>query len=225
MPEDAQKKDAWDRLTALATILVPAAIALAGHFVGQGIQQAEIRSEERRAAQAHSIAAANTKVAQASLINTMMKSLTSANPQERKLAVQAVLIALPEQGPVLVRTIAQNDEEESVRDAASTSLEQRFHGLVRNLFSEVADVRIAAAQDLIQGWRNDSSAVRALIDFATENSGNSNGVYNTVVVLSEFSTRTLQDHDQVVREFAELARTQGPMTEAKARALIKRLGV
>jgi hypothetical protein len=33
MPDVAQKKDIWDRLTALATILVPAAIALAGHFI------------------------------------------------------------------------------------------------------------------------------------------------------------------------------------------------
>ncbi len=115
---DAPKKDVWDRLTALATILVPAAIALAGHFIAQGLKQAEISSEERRAEQSHVIAEANTKIAQASLINTMMKSLTSTNPQERKLAVVAVLIALPEQGPILVQTIAQSDEDKTVQAAA-----------------------------------------------------------------------------------------------------------
>jgi len=120
MPEAPNNKDVWDRFTALATILIPAAIALAGHFIAQGLKQAEIRSEDRRAELSHSIAETNTKIAQASLINTMMKSLTSADPQERKLAVQAVLIALPEEGPVLARSIAENDEDKSVQPPQRT---------------------------------------------------------------------------------------------------------
>ncbi|HEV8577725.1 MAG TPA: hypothetical protein VGX68_01485 [Thermoanaerobaculia bacterium] len=223
MPEAPNKKDIWDRLTALATILVPAAIALAGHFIAQGLKQAEISSEERRAEQSHLIADANTKIAQASLINTMMKSLTSSNPQERKLAVEAVLIALPEQGPILVRTIAQYDEDKTVQAAAKTSLEQRVSALIRDLFSEDARVRIGAAQDLIEGWRNEPSVVLALVDFATNNRENSNGVYNTVVVLSEFSVRALEAHKPQVLEFVRLARATGSKTDAKAAALVKRL--
>jgi hypothetical protein len=224
MPDAPNKKDAWDRLTALATILVPAAIALAGHFIAQGLKQAEISNEERRAEQSRSIAEANTKIAQASLINTMMKSLTSSNPQERKLAVEAVLIALPDQGPVLVRTIAQSDEDKTVQAAATTSLEQRVSTLIRQLFSEDARVRIGAAQDLIQGWRNEPNVVLALVEFATQNRDNSNGVYNTVVVLNEFSLRALQAHKQEVLKFLELAKATGSKTEAKATALVKRLG-
>jgi hypothetical protein len=224
MPEAPNKKDVWDRLTAVATILVPAAIALAGHFIAQGLKQAEISSEERRAEQSRSIAEANTKIAQASLINTMMKSLTSSNPQERKLAVEAVLIALPEQGPVLVRTIAQYDDDKTVQAAATTSLEQRVGALIRDVFSEDARVRIGAAQELIQGWRNEPNAVLALVDFATRNKENSNGVYNTVVVLSEFSMRALEAHKQRVLEFIKLAKATGSKTDAKATALLKRLG-
>jgi hypothetical protein len=224
MPDAPNKKDVWDRLTALATILVPAAIALAGHFIAQGLKQAEISSEERRAEQSRLLAEANTKIAQASLINTMMKSLTSPNPQERKLAVQAVLNALPEQGPVLVRTIAQNDEDKTVQAAAQTSLEQRVNALIRDLFSEDARVRIGAAQDLIQGWRSEPNVVHALVEFATQNRDNSNGVYNTVVVLNEFSLRALEAHKEQVLKFIELAKATGSKTEAKAVALAKRLG-
>jgi hypothetical protein len=224
MPDTPNKKDVWDRLTALATILVPAAIALAGHFVAQGLKQAEISSEERRAEQSRSISEANTKIAQASLINTMMKSLTSSNPQERKLAVEAVLIALPEQGPVLVRTIAQSDEDKTVQTAARNSLEQRVSALIHDLFSEDAQVRIGAAQDLIQGWRNEPNVVLALVDFATQNRDNSNGVYNTVVVLNEFSPRALQAHKQGVLNFIEVAKATGSKTAAKATALVQRLG-
>jgi len=65
MADDSHRKDLWDRLTALAAILVPAAIALAGHFIGQGLKEAELRGQERQAQQASAIAEANTKIAQA----------------------------------------------------------------------------------------------------------------------------------------------------------------
>lgn len=224
MSDPPNKKDAWDRVTAIATILIPAAIALAGHFIAQGLKQAEILSEEKRAQQSQAIAIANTKIAQASLINTLMKSLTSSNPQERKLAVEAVLIALPDQGPVLVRTIAKSDQDESVQALAKNSLEQRINTLIRELFSEDAQVRIGAAKDIIQGWRSEPSVVLALVEFATQNLENSNGVYNTVVVLNDFSLRSLQAYKQEVLKFAQIAKATGPKTEAKAMALIKRLG-
>lgn len=223
MTNSESKKDVWDRLTALATILVPAAIALAGHFIAQGLKQAEISSEEKRAEQSHLIAEANTKIAQATLINTMMKSLTSPNPQERKLAVQAVLIALPEQGPVLVRTIAQSDEDTSVQAAAQSSLQERVGTLVRGLFSEDARVRIGAAQDLIVGWRNDPNVVQELVQFASNNRDNVNGVYNTVVVLNEFTPRALDEHREQVLSFLELAMATGAKTRSKAEALAKRI--
>lgn len=217
------KKDVWDRLTAIATILVPAAIALAGHFIAQGMKQAEISSEERRAEQSRLLADANTKIAQATLINTMMKSLTSPNSTERKLAVQAVVIALPEQGPALVRTIAQFDEDRTVQAAAQTSLDQRVSTLIHDLFSEDARVRIGAAQDLIQGWRSEPHVVQLLVEYANKNRENSNGVYNTVIVLNEFSLVTLEAHKERVLKFIELAKATGAKTEAKAIALEKRL--
>jgi hypothetical protein len=224
MSDAPHNKDVWDRLTAIAMILVPAAIALAGHFVAQGLKQAEINSEERRAQQSHIIADANTKIAQANLINTMMKFLTSTNPQERKLAVEAVLIALPEQGPFFVRTIAQSDEDKTVQAAARSSLEQRVGTLIQDLFADDSHVRIGAAQDLIQGWRNEPNVVQALLEFATTNTKNSDGVFNTVVVLNEFSQSALQAYKQEVLNFLKIAKKIGPKTEAKAAALVTRLG-
>lgn len=235
MSEAPIKKDLWDRLTALATILVPAAIALAGHFIAQGLKQAEIASEEmrltqeisseeRRAEQSRAIAEANTKIAQASFINTMMKSLTSPQPQERKLAVEAVLIALPEQGPALVRTIAKYDEDKTVQTAAETSLEQRVETLIRKLFSEDSAVRIGAAQDLIQGWRNDPNAAKALVDFASENTRNSNGIYNTMVVLNEFSLDALKTQRQRILSLAgQVKASSGAKTNARATKLLSKL--
>lgn len=221
---DVAKKDIWDRLTALATILVPAAIALAGHFISQGLKQAEITSEERRAEQASQNAAANTRIAQANLINTLMKSLTSENANERKLAVQAVLIALPEEGPTLARTIAENDEDATVQAAAQSSLQQRVNTLIRDLFAPDSRTRIAAAQDLIQGWRNDPRVVAALIKFAMSNSANENGIYNTVLVLNEFDSPALEPNRDQVLKLVDVAKRAGSKTEARAAALAKKVG-
>lgn len=225
MASDPPRKDLWDRLTSLATILVPAAIALAGHFVAQGLKQAELSSEERRAEQAGAIAEANTKIAQAGLINTLMKSLTSPNPQERKLAVQAVLIALPEQGPLLARTLAQSDQDETVQVAAKSSLKQRSETLIDQLFADNAALRIDAARSLIQGWRNQPDAVGTLLDAAFRNSENANGIYNAVVVLTEYAPEALAPHREGILKLVALARQQGPKTEARAALLARRIGV
>lgn len=219
MPESPSKKDVWDRLTSLATILVPAAIALAGYFISNGMKEAELTSQERLAAQSQSIAVANTKIAQANLINTMIKSLTSPDAQERKLAVQAVLIALPEQGPVLVRTVAEFDQDPGVKVAARNSLDQRIGTLIRDLYSDSPNERVAAAQDIIQGWREEPDAVKALVDYAAAHPENSNGIYNTIVVLNDFAAPALEKHKQQVLDITSTAKTIGPKTEAKAKIL------
>lgn len=216
-------KDIWDRITALATILVPAAIALAGHFISQGLQRAEQANEERRAEQARVQADASTKIAQAGLINTFMKSLTSENAQERRLAVEAVLIALPDQGPALVRTVARGDADKAVQQAAQSSLSYRVESLVRGLFADEAAVRVASAQDLVQGWRNEPPAVAAVVEQALANRDNANGVYNAAVVLAEFTPRALQANREAVLRFAQMARTKGPRTETRVAALLARL--
>lgn len=224
MPEAPNKKDFLDRLMALATILIPASVALAGYFIAQGLKQAEISSEEMRAERSHAIAEANTRIAQANIISTLMSSLTSSNQYERQIAAHAMLIALPERGLFLVRAVAKYDEDEVVKTAAKTSLGRRANELIRDLFSEDAPVRIAAYQDLIQDWGNDSSVVLTLVEFANRNLENENGVYNTVVVLSAFSKPALEAYKPKVVKFLKLAKDIGSKTEAKANALARRLG-
>lgn len=223
MAAEPHRKDLWDRLTALATILVPAAIALAGHFIAQGLKEAELKGQERQAAQASANAEANTKIAQAGLINTLMKSLTSPNPQERKLAVQAVLIALPDQGPLLARTVAQSDEDEAVQVAARSSLKQRADTLIRQLFADDAGTRVEAARELVQGWRSEGNAVGTLLDAAFQNRDNDNGIYNVAVVLAECAPAALAPHREGVQQFIDLAKSKGPRTAAKTAVLEKRL--
>lgn len=219
---DAAPKDAWDRLAALAGILVPAAIALAGHFIAQGLKQAEIANESQRIEQTRIAADSTTKIAQANLVNTLMKSLTSANAQERKLAVQAVMIAMPEQGILFARTIAEGDESPAVQAAAKTSIGQRVDSLARDLFAADPPTRIAAATELIQGWREDPAAVTAIVEQARADPANADGVYNSAVVLGSLSPKALVQRNAQVDEFVELTRSSGAKTQAKAQAIRRR---
>ena len=225
MATSAPTKDPWDRITSLATILVPAAIALAGHFIGQAIKESEIASQEKRSELDRALARENVRISQASLINTLMKSLTSTNAQERQLAVQAVVIALPDEGPSLARTIAQTDKDKSVQDAAKASIDQRLEALLQDLFATEAGIRKSAAQQLIQGWRSDPAAVAAIVAFASPRFTNENGVYNAIVVLNEFTSSALQANRTQVAAFAEQAKKTGPNTAARAAMLLSRVGV
>ena len=103
------------------------------------------------------------------------------------------------------------------------NLPAQLFGLIRDLIADNTQVRIGAAQDLIQGWRNESNVVQALVEFATKNRDNSNGVYNTVVVLYEFTPRSLQAHKEEVLNFLEIAKATGPKTAAASNGLRTRL--
>ena len=224
MANGAPSRDKWDRVQVLAGLLVPAAIALAGHFIGQAIKEAEIASQERRSDLDRALAREGVRVSQANLINTLMKSLTSPNPSERRLAVQAVLIALPEEGPTLARAIEQSDSDKSVQDGARSSIGQRIDSLMQQLFSDDASTRKSAAIQLVQGWRNDPSAANAILDFASSRSTNENGMYNTAVVLLDFSTAALTANRSHVNAFISVAKKIGPNTAARATSLQERLG-
>lgn len=225
MADADNKKDAWDRLTALASILVPAAIGLTGYFISDGLKQAELENEKHRAEQSYAIAEANKKIAQASLVKTLIESLTSENPQERKLAVAAVLIGLPEEGPAFVRITAASDNDASVQSLAKDSLLERVDQLIIELFSDNRERRTAAAKELTLGFRNEAHVVSALVNYAKENQDNANGIYNTVVVLSEFSLPALKAHEQELLEFAGVAAANGPNTKAKVDELLNRYRV
>ena len=104
-------KDRWDILQVLSTALVPIAIAIVGTTFSISTSRSEI-----------SVATTNAKVAQAELVHSFMEALTSGDPQERKLAVGAVMLALPEDGESLIRTVKESDPDAGVRAFASEKL-------------------------------------------------------------------------------------------------------
>lgn len=105
------RKDGWDKVQILIAFLVPVAIAFVGYVYSQSTKEAEIK-----------IAETNAKVAQAQLVHSFTDALTSPEPDKRKLAIEAVLLALPDDGTRLVQTVKQFDPDAGVRAFASQRL-------------------------------------------------------------------------------------------------------
>lgn len=209
---ERKKKDFLDIFQSFAAILIPAAIALAGYFISNGIKKAEIN-----------VAETNAKVAQAELVNKFMTSLTSQSPVERSLAVDAILIAIPGYGASLARAVAENDTNESVKLSARSSLNKKLYQLIGDLFSDQASIRTTAAQQLLQGWHSDTTLVDPLLDYALSHQSNSNGVYNTVVILNSIDNMLLLENSDAVRQFLRQAEATGPKTKSLAQQVRERL--
>ena len=82
----------------------------------------------------------------------------SSDPQRRRLAISAILIALPEDGPRLVREIGAQAADADVRSYATSALKNRKEQLVGDLYAPEAATRTTAARALVQGWRNDPTS-------------------------------------------------------------------
>jgi len=209
---EGKKKDFWDIFQSLAAVLIPAAIALAGYLISNGIKQAEI-----------DVAETNAKVSQAELINKFMTSLTSESPVERSLAVDAIMIAIPGHGASLARAVAENDSSEAVKEAAKSSLNKRLMQLIGNLFSDQAEIRTRAAQDLLQGWSSEPQLVEHLLEYANNHDSNVNGIYNTVVIFNSMDRQPLLEYKEAVLGFLSSAEQIGPKTRQVAEQVRRRL--
>jgi hypothetical protein len=213
------RKDGWDVFQILAGLLIPASIAIAGYQYSSSMKDAEIQSSDLQAQRQAQIAAASARVSQAGVVSSFLDALLSDNPVRRKLAVQAVMIALPEDGPNLVKIVSETDADPQVKLYADNSLERRRKTLVSQLYSDNATDRTVAADQLTRGWKNDPKLVDALAAAAQTSPTNANGVYNSVVVMQTLDPDLVRSRSAAVKPFLDLAKTNGEKTRLQAERL------
>src|SRR5262245_10920957 len=95
---EGKRKDPWDKFQIVAALLIPAAIAFSGFQFSRASSSAQIESASRLAELNRSVQIMDARVKQATLVSSFMDQLLSTEPQRRRLAIRAVLIALPEEG-------------------------------------------------------------------------------------------------------------------------------
>jgi len=217
-------KDPWDIVQIIAGLLIPASIAFAGYYYARSTKQAEIASNESLANRQELISKTNSRVGQVNVVASFLDSLLSKDPQRQKLAIQAVLIALPDDGPTLVKSLAETGTDQTVTKYANDSLNDRRTTLVTQLFDDHADVRISAATEMTGGgWRSDPKIVEVLLNYARANRANNNGIYNTMVVLNGMDLNAMKLLRDQIEQFSREVESNGDMTKKLSEKLRERL--
>jgi hypothetical protein len=218
-----RKKDRWDKMQILIGLLIPIAVVYAGNRYAQSMKSAELQTQETIAEQQHDVAEVNARVGQVAIISSFFDALLSDDPSRKKLATEAILIALPKEGPRLVKAVSQIDTSEVVRNFAVDALSNRRSDLVAQLFSESSVTRQEGYSALISGWGDDSSLIPELLQYARDDSTNLNGVFNTLVLLSHMQKQALVPHQEDIRVFSFEVEDNGDNTKQRAEKLRSRL--
>jgi hypothetical protein len=196
----------------LSAILIPISIAVAGHLFGLQMKNMEIASQEMQFQQEHSFELskqeADWRITKSELVYKFMDALTSSEPAKRKLAVETILIALPEDGPKLVSVIAQNDPSEDVQASASNSLKHQMQKIMNEMFSNDKNVRLKATESAILGWQSNQDFIAGIIDKAIQEIENANGVWNAIVFLENVGAKELKQQEAVLLKLLENLKLQ-----------------
>lgn len=177
MSEKQSSGSAW--VPGAMAALNPLLLLVVGYVLNLGIQ--ENRNElERNTAQIAALKAdaeiasikLQQRVEKAKVITAFFADLAGADDRRRKLAIQAILIALPEEAPKVVMVIESFEKDTGTgqgKDAivARDALEGVRAKLVEDLFSNIKAVRLEALTALRGGWLDDSRLVDLLLNKAT----------------------------------------------------------
>lgn len=211
-----KQKDGWDKFGVVTAALIPLTIAGVGGAYSFWSQKAATEVAQIRAE-------SESKIKQAELVSKFFEPLTGSDEKKKKFAVDSLMVAAPDYGPVLVRVIAKNTETPVAAAYAKTALNERRDTLIRQMFGDDADKRKDAYQKLLASWSGDESLIPAIISYGSDNKTNANGIYNTLVLLSHMQRDTIQKRKDEILAFASAVESNGPKTKERVDILRKRL--
>jgi len=212
-----KKKDPWDVVQILGGALIPVAIAAGGWFYSQATSRAQIENARQIHERDAEIAVAESRVKQAELVKDFLEALTGRDVAKQRVAIQAVLIALPEDGPRLVRELSVSTDS-GVATFAGAALSDRCQALVERLFAADRDTRVNASQQLLDGWRDSPALLDKLLPYARRHLDDADGVYNSLGVLAQITPGLIARRRADVEAFVAEAE-RAPAAGDRIRAL------
>jgi len=232
-------KDGWDKAQAVGSLLsgvaIPLLLAFASYkadalqktaddnaraLQSQAEESAlELQREADDSARERSLAQGDMtlRVAQAGLIPPLIDGLLSPDAKKRKLAISAILIALPVDGPKLVQDLGAQSEDTDVKSYAENALNERKEKLVADLYTGDENASTTAARALVTGWKNDGDVAKRVIARAQKQPENKAGVYNSMLVLNGLSQTALAQNRRELEPLLKAAASQqGSKTATQA---------
>ena len=177
----------WEKAPTLVMALNPVLLLVIGYFLNAGIEKTKAQIEMTRAqieensarlldlktAAETSTIALHERVDKIKVIGDFLNDLSGKDETRRKLAIEAILIALPDEGTRLVKVIEQSNEsggQVSKGDvvAAQDALTGTRFRLVADMFSQAQPVRLNALTTLQRAWLDDAVILDLLVTRAMQ---------------------------------------------------------
>ena len=196
----ATKKDIWDRFSQIGPILITLAVAAGGWVVTDMMKQMDVNATQRQTVIQENTARMSTRVSQAQLVSTFLPPLLGNDPDAQKLAISALLIALPEEGPELVQTLSSTTDDSEIQKFANVALDDRRSDLVDELFSADEDLRNSAQAELANGWAHDPQLIRDLLTAAQQSMANTAAINAALTVLYSMDVDLLVQNSQEIEK-------------------------
>ena len=224
-----KKKDFWEKLQVLTPILIPVAIALVGWYFTDQHNKNQLEIQKNNNENQLQVALINSSVGQSELIKDFMQHLTDKDTSIRNIAIEAILYAAPTPGKRIVEIIAKTSQG-NTREIANDALASKRSDLVGNLFSTQKQNRVIAANEISSNWSTDNQILKELLirsGNCLNNNDSSpdcdNGVYNTIVVLSNFSKDLLVTHKEEIKTLIGKIPKTSQLTISQSEDLLKKI--
>jgi hypothetical protein len=189
-----KRRDAWDIVNIIGTLLLPVAIAFAGYYYSLSMKAAEIASAERRAGADQEVARINSRVGQAGLVLQYLSELFNSDSKRRDIATKTIQSALPAFGSTILYSLSQSPpapgEDAPAQQLVSTALDQRRASLVESLFAPTGAQRKTAYEELTSReapWHKDPKLIDDLIAAARRHIDDPTGLRNVAVTFRDVS--------------------------------------
>ena len=219
----ATKKDVWDRFSQIGPILITLAVAAGGWVVTDMMKRMDVNATQRQMVIQENTARMSTRVSQAQLVSTFLPPLLGNDPDAQKLAISALLIALPEEGPELVQTLSSTTDDAEIQKFADAALDDRRTDLVDELFSADDDLRNSAQIELAHGWSHDPQLVGDLLTAAQQNAANTAAINAALTVLYSMDVDLLVQNRQALAELLSTEHKWDGATKSLAEQLRSKL--
>lgn len=166
--------DGWQRVTAILAALNPVTLLVMGWFLNSSIEQAKLKLAENSTKLADLKTSAETativlgqRVDKVAVIRDFLNDLSGPDERRRRLAIEAIFIALPDEAARLVKAVEEVSGSDAVRGrdvaAAKDALASTRDRLVTAMFSDARPVRVEALNTLKRGWADDPEIIRLLV--------------------------------------------------------------
>ncbi len=219
----APKKDVWDRFSQIGPILITLAVAAGGWVVTDMMKRMDVNATQRQMVIQENTARMSTRVSQAQLVSTFLPPLLGNDPDAQKLAISALLIALPEEGPELVQTLSSTTDDSEIQKFANAALDDRRTDLVDELFSADDDLRDSAQVELAHGWAHDPQLVGDLLTTAQQSVANTAAINAALTVLYSMDVDLLVQNSQEIEKLLSTEHGWDGATKSLAEQLRSKL--